>query len=140
MFYTDDSVPYVDFAGSGIVHCTGGIASLIGSIAIGARIGKFENGKENSIPGHSVPLAALGAFILFLGFLAFNGGSELAIVGGAGHGQAVAMSFMNTILGGSGGAMFAMLTNYVIARLRGNSEEILNSYIFWKFVKFFFIR
>ena len=52
-----------------------------------------------SIQGHSVPIASLGAFILFLGFLAFNGGSELAIVGGGRHGHAVAKSFMNTIIG-----------------------------------------
>ena len=52
-----------------------------------------------SIQGHSVPIASLGAFILFLGFLAFNGGSELAIVGSEGHGHAVAKSFMNTIIG-----------------------------------------
>ena len=73
-----------------------------------------------SIPGHSVPIAALGAFILFLGFLAFNGGSELGIVGGAGHGQAVAVSFMNTIIGGAAGSVFAIVVNYCYAFGQGD--------------------
>jgi Amt family ammonium transporter len=67
-----------DFAGSGIVHCTGGIAALVAATLMGPRIGRFdeENGKTKSflIPGHSVPFTVLGGFILFLGFLAFNGG------------------------------------------------------------------
>lgn len=118
-----NAVGYVDFAGSGLVHCTGGIAALMGAIAIGARIGKFsEDGKtQYTIPGHSVPIAALGGFILFLGFLAFNGGSELAIVGYAGAGQAVAESFMNTIIGGAAGAIFAIACNYIYALVLGET-------------------
>jgi len=115
-----DTVGYVDFAGSGLVHCTGGIAALMGAISIGARIGKFSDDgtKQFQIPGHSVPLASLGGFILFLGFLAFNGGSELSIVGYAGAGQAVAMSFMNTVLGGAAGAIFAIMCNYLYAMVK----------------------
>jgi len=68
-----------DFAGSGIVHCTGGIAALVAAAMMGPRIGRFdtENGKTKAfqIPGHSVPFTVLGGFILFLGFLAFNGGN-----------------------------------------------------------------
>merc|ERR1712048_999938 len=118
-----DAVGYVDFAGSGLVHCTGGIAALMGAAVIGARIGKFSSDgtKQVHIPGHSVPIAALGAFILFLGFLAFNGGSELAIVGSEGHGQAVAVSFMNTILGGASGSLFAIVLNYVYNLVRGET-------------------
>ena len=107
---------FVDFAGSGIVHCTGGIAALMGAIFIGPRHGKYgENGKQYVIPGHSVPIAALGGFILFLGFLAFNGGSQLAIVSDAGDAAAVALVFMNTMLGGAGGALAAMFANWINA-------------------------
>lgn len=73
-----------DFAGSGIVHCTGGIAALVAAALMGPRIGRFdtENGKKKSfaIPGHSVPFTVLGAFVLFLGFLAFNGGTCIIIL------------------------------------------------------------
>ena len=64
-----------DFAGSGVVHLTGGTAALIGSYIIGPRIGRFEGGLGDR-PGHSMPLAILGTFILTFGFLAFNGGSQ----------------------------------------------------------------
>ena len=80
-----------------------------------------DNKRQYNIAGHSVPIAALGAFILFLGFLAFNGGSELQIVGGAGHGAAVAVSFMNTIIGGAAGSILAVGLNYLHAIIRGKS-------------------
>ena len=79
----------------------------------------LKDDKAYKIPGHSVPIASLGAFVLFLGFLAFNGGSELAIVGEKGHGQAVAMSFMNTIIGGAGGSVFALGLKYGVAIVKG---------------------
>ena len=70
---------YMDFAGSGVVHVTGGICALIACIFIGPRIGRFaENGKVRAMPGHSVPLASLGGFILLFGFLAFNSGSQVS--------------------------------------------------------------
>ena len=105
----------------------------MGAISIGARIGKFsqDGRKQYNIPGHSVPIAALGGFILFLGFLAFNGGSELAIVGAPGHGQAVAVSFMNTIIGGAAGAAFAICCNYFYSWARGK--------YFYDFVQIFII-
>ena len=71
----------------------------MGSIFIGPRIGRFDQDKSNDIPGHSVPIASLGGFILFLGFLAFNGGSQLSIVSSPDDAAAVAVSFQNTILG-----------------------------------------
>ena len=77
------------------------------------------------MPGHSVPIAALGGFILFLGFLCFNGGSEMAIVNegvsltdGDSHGVRVARAFMNSILGGAGGAVSAISLGYVSALLK----------------------
>ncbi len=70
---------YSDFAGSGVVHMTGGIAALVGAIMVGPRKGKFgPDGKARAIPGHNIPFAILGVFILWLGWFGFNPGSELA--------------------------------------------------------------
>jgi len=69
---------YADFAGSGIVHVFGAVCALVGCYFIGHREGRFDNeGKSVDMPGHSVPLSALGGFILLFGFLAFNGGSQV---------------------------------------------------------------
>ena len=75
----DANYKFMDFAGSGVVHVTGGMCALIGCIFIGPRIGRFtEDGKVIAMPGHSVPLAGLGGFILLFGFLAFNSGSQVS--------------------------------------------------------------
>jgi len=72
----------VDYAGSTVVHSVGGAAALMGAVIVGPRIGRFNpDGSVNDIPGHSTLLACLGAMILWMGFFAFNGGSELAILG-----------------------------------------------------------
>ena len=69
---------YNDFAGSGIVHVLGGTCALVACYMIGPRKGRFsEEGNPNKMSGHSVPLAALGGFILIFGFLAFNAGSQV---------------------------------------------------------------
>ena len=74
-----DELGYVDFAGSGLVHMVGGFAALMGAIILGPRIGKFgKDGKPRAIPGHSVPLAIVGVFILFIGWFGFNPGSRAA--------------------------------------------------------------
>lgn len=78
--YGTDEVPVVfsDFAGSGIVHMTGGIAALMGAFFLGPRIGKYgPDGTPRAIPGHNIPFAMLGVFILWLGWFGFNPGSEL---------------------------------------------------------------
>jgi ammonium transporter, Amt family len=73
---------YVDFAGSGVVHLTGGVAALAGVLAIGPRIGKYDaDGNAQPIPGHSLLLATTGVFLLWFGWYGFNGGSTLAAVG-----------------------------------------------------------
>ena len=77
---------YSDFAGSGVVHMTGGIAALVGAYLVGPRKGKYaEDGTPRAIPGHNIPFAILGVFVLWLGWFGFNPGSELAadnLVGG----------------------------------------------------------
>ncbi|MEZ5222326.1 MAG: ammonium transporter [Ilumatobacteraceae bacterium] len=70
---------YSDFAGSSVVHMTGGILALLGAVLLGPRIGKYgPDGKPRAIPGHNIPMAILGVFILWLGWFGFNPGSELA--------------------------------------------------------------
>jgi Amt family ammonium transporter len=70
---------YVDFAGSGVVHAMGGIASLAGAWVLGPRIGKFgKDGKPRALPGHHIPMAMLGTFILLFGWFGFNAASTLA--------------------------------------------------------------
>ena len=71
--------PFSDFAGSTIVHATGGWAAMMGAIVLGPRLGKYsEEGRLQALPGHSIPFVVLGAMILFIGWFGFNPGSELA--------------------------------------------------------------
>ncbi|MEM8924464.1 MAG: ammonium transporter [Actinomycetota bacterium] len=73
-----DDAGFIDFAGSGLVHMTGGFAALAGALVIGPRIGKFgDDGKPRALPGHSIPLAMAGVFLLFIGWFGFNPGSQL---------------------------------------------------------------
>ena len=74
-----DSWGFYDFAGSTLVHSVGGWAALIAIFMLGARIGKFDkDGKPRALPGHNIPLASAGVFILWLGWFGFNGGSVLS--------------------------------------------------------------
>jgi ammonium transporter, Amt family len=94
---------FIDFAGSSVVHSVGGWAALAGAMVLGPRIGKYgKDGTVNPIPGHSLTLAALGVFILFLGWFGFNPGSTTA-----GNGT-VARIAMNTMLAGCTGALGAL--------------------------------
>lgn len=117
-------VNYQDFAGSGVVHVLGGVCAFTGAILLGPRIGRFQKGSKvvGALRGHSVPIAALGGFILFFGFLAFNGGSQLTI-SNAGDGAAVAISVVNTIISAS----FAAFSSLIINRLHifGNTWSLL---------------
>ena len=99
---------FQDFAGSTIVHSTGGWAALAGTLVVGARLGKFRrDGTVKSTPPSNVPVVTLGVFILWLGWFGFNGGSQLALAGAA---DAVAMSnvLVNTNLAAAAGVMAAM--------------------------------
>ncbi|MEO8270338.1 MAG: ammonium transporter, partial [Aureliella sp.] len=69
---------FQDFAGSAVVHGVGGFAALAGAVILGPRIGRFVKGKSIPMPGHSIPIAALGVFILWFGWYGFNPGSQLA--------------------------------------------------------------
>ena len=73
-----DELGFIDFAGSGLVHMTGGFAALVGAMVIGPRIGKFApDGTPRALPGHSIPLAMAGVLLLFIGWFGFNPGSQL---------------------------------------------------------------
>jgi Amt family ammonium transporter len=96
---------HVDFAGSSVVHQTGGMIALAGAWVIGARLGKFgPDGKPRAIPGHNIPMVMLGTFILAFGWFGFNPGSTLA-----GTDNRIAIVAVNTMLASASGALFAML-------------------------------
>ncbi len=100
---------FQDFAGSTVVHSTGGWAALAGAIVVGARHGKFrEDGSVRATPPSNVPVVTLGVFILWMGWFAFNGGSQLALSGVA---DAVAISniLVNTNLAACGGFVAAIV-------------------------------
>jgi Amt family ammonium transporter len=95
----------IDFAGSTIVHTTGGVAALMGAIALGPRLGKYApDGKPRTIQGHSIPYAVLGTFILLVGWYGFNPGSYLAA-----DGPAIGAIATTTTLAAAAGAVAAML-------------------------------
>ena len=99
---------FSDFAGSTLVHSTDGWAALVGAIILGPRAGKYVDGKVNPMPGSNIPLAALGTFILWLGWFGFNGGSQLA-AGTAADINAVSIIFANTNLAAAGGVVAAAI-------------------------------
>ena len=95
---------HVDFAGSSVVHLVGGTAALAGAIILGPRIGKFTAaGKAVAIPGHHIPMAIAGTFILAFGWFGFNAGSTIA-----GGDLRISVIAVNTMLAGSAGALTAM--------------------------------
>ncbi len=105
---------FQDFAGSTLVHSTGGWAALVGAIILGARKGKYgANGAIYPMPGSNMPLATLGTFILWLGWFGFNGGSQLAM-GTLSDASSVSKIFMNTNLAACGGVIAAIVVNQVI--------------------------
>jgi Amt family ammonium transporter len=108
--YTLGDLGFSDFAGSGIVHMAGAAAALAGVLLLGARKGKYgSNGQINAIVGANLPLATLGAFILWLGWFGFNGGSVLATAS-VESANAVAIVFMNTNAAAAGGLIAALIT------------------------------
>ena len=108
-----DAAGFSDFAGSGVVHLCGAAAALAGVLLLGARKGKYEDGKVNAIPGSNMPLATLGTFILWLGWFGFNGGSEL-MVSNVGEANAVSLVFVNTNAAAAGGVIGALIFSKVL--------------------------
>ena len=101
---------YSDYAGSGIVHMAGAAAALAGVIILGPRKGKYSaDGKVRAMPGANLPLATLGAFILWMGWFGFNGGSTLKL-GGIAAANEVAYVFLNTNAAAAGGLIAALIT------------------------------
>ena len=104
---------FSDFAGSTLVHSTGGAAALAGAIILGPRLGRFtKSGAATPVKpfaASSIPLVTLGVFVLWLGWFGFNGGSQLAI-GTATDAIAVSKIFLNTFLAGAGGVLAAAVT------------------------------
>ncbi len=109
-----DDMGFSDFAGSTLVHSTGGWAALAGALLLGARAGKYgPNGEIHPMPGSSMPLATLGTFILWLGWFGFNGGSQLAL-GSLENASAVAKIFVNTNMAAAAGVIVAIILTQVI--------------------------
>ena len=99
---------FSDFAGSGIVHMTGGIAAFMGALFLGPRIGKYDSeGNPRAIPGHSIPFATLGVFILWVGWFGFNPGSELLAD------EFVSTIAVNTMLAAAAGALLTTITIWI---------------------------
>lgn len=102
---------FLDFAGSTVVHSVGGWAALVGAIFLGPRIGKYgKNGKPRPIPGHSMPLAILGVFILWFGWFGFNPGSTMAAT------ISIADIAVTTNLAAATGALAAMVAIWIIGK------------------------
>lgn len=96
-----------DFAGSTVVHSVGGWAALVGAAVLGPRLGKYRDGKVNAIPGHNMSIATLGCLILWIGWMGFNPGSELAAD------SAVPYIAVTTNLAGAAGAVTATATSWL---------------------------
>ena len=100
---------FYDFAGSTLVHSVGGWAALVAVYLLGSRIGKFNNGISQAIPGHSIPLATAGVLILWLGWFGFNGGSVLSA-----DPEATSLTLVTTCLAAAAGGVIAMLTSTIL--------------------------
>ncbi len=112
--WLDARFAFSDFAGSTLVHSTGGWAALMGAIILGARYGKFgKDGSVHPMPGSNLPLATLGTFVLWLGWFGFNGGSQLALGSGE-NAVAVSNIFINTNTAAAAGVVAAMLATQVL--------------------------
>lgn len=103
------AIGFYDFAGSTLVHAMGGAAALAAAIVLGPRIGKYTLEGIKPIPGHSMPLAAIGVFLLWFGWFGFNGGSVLSA-----DAAGVSLVFVTTSLAAAAGAVGAFITGYIL--------------------------
>jgi Amt family ammonium transporter len=101
---------FTDFAGSAVVHGVGGFAGLAGALILGPRLGRFVDGKSIPVPGHNIPLAGLGVFILWFGWYGFNPGSQLAFQGTSDIDMVMHCAVTTTLSAGIGGLVATMLS------------------------------
>jgi ammonium transporter, Amt family len=113
---------HVDFAGSSVVHLTGGVLAFVGAYLLGPRIGKYNNdGSVNAIPGHNIVMAAVGTFILEFGWFGFNSGSTLA-----GTDLRISVVAVNTMIASATGAIAAVLYMWLIRTKKPDPSMMLN--------------
>ncbi len=113
---------HVDFAGSSVVHMTGGVLALVGAWILGPRIGKYnKDGTPNAIPGHNLPMAVIGTFILAFGWFGFNPGSTLA-----GTDLRIAVVAVNTMLASAAGAIVATLWMWLVRTKKPDPSMMCN--------------
>ena len=109
-----DQMGFQDFAGSVVVHAVGGFAGLAGAILLGARVGRFsQDGKSRPIPGHNITFAALGVFILWVGWYGFNPGSQLTYAGAL-NAEATTYIALTTTIAAAAGAVCAMVIAWLM--------------------------
>src|SRR6266508_645072 len=107
---------HVDFAGSSVVHMVGGVAALAGAMVLGPRIGKYtKDGKVHAMPGHHMPMALVGVFILAFGWFGFNAGSTMS-----GTDLRISVVATNTMLASASGAIAAM----VVTMLKNGKPDL----------------
>jgi ammonium transporter, Amt family len=104
---------FVDYAGSSVVHAVGGFAALGAVLAVGPRLGRYAGQRIIAMPGHNLPFAGIGVFLLWIGWFGFNGGSEL-VFSDQGSAQTIAKVMLNTNLAAAGGAFAALLLSWSI--------------------------
>ena len=119
-----DVMGFLDFAGSTVVHSVGGWAALAGALVLGARTGKYRDGRVVPMPGANLPLATLGMFILWLGWFGFNGGSQLAM-GTISDVADVSRIFSNTNAAAAGGALVALIMTQLMYK-KADLTMVLN--------------
>jgi ammonium transporter len=116
---------HVDFAGSSVVHLTGGVIALVGAWMIGPRIGKYNKDKSpNAIPPHNIPMAVIGTFILAFGWFGFNPGSTLA-----GSDLRISVVAVNTMIASATGALAAMLYMWWFKTKKPDVSMICNGFL-----------
>ena len=113
---------HCDFAGSSVVHLTGGVLAFIGALILGPRVGKFnKDGTPNPIPGHNIPMAITGTFILAFGWFGFNPGSSLA-----GTDLRIGVAAVNTMLASATGAIASTLWMWMVRTKKPDPSMMAN--------------
>jgi len=115
-----DAMGFYDFAGSTLVHSVGGWGALIGALILGPRLGKYTKSGLKPIPGHSLPLATIGMFLLWFGWYGFNGGSVLSADPGL-----ISLVFVTTSLAAAAGIIGAMIISWIVFK-KPDLSMILN--------------